>query len=112
MTGSVIDGEDAVQDAMARAIEAFKGFEAYDNVEGWVFRIAHNAALDLVRRQARDRALFSGEENPEMVDPHSTTDERIVAASTLRTFMRLPVSQRSCVILMDVLGYSLDEIES
>ena len=33
-----------------------------------------------------------------------------IAAASLRTFMRLPVAQRSSVILMDVLGYSLDEI--
>jgi RNA polymerase sigma-70 factor (ECF subfamily) len=36
-------------------------------------------------------------------------DRQIVAAS-LRTFMRLPVSQRSSVILSDVLGHSLQEI--
>lgn len=36
--------------------------------------------------------------------------DRQAAAASLRTFMRLPVAQRSCVILMDVLGHSLDEI--
>jgi len=36
--------------------------------------------------------------------------DRQAAAASLRTFMRLPVAQRSSVILMDVLGYSLDEI--
>src|SRR5207253_1958987 len=37
-------------------------------------------------------------------------EDRQIAAASLRTFMRLPVAQRSSVILMDVLGYSLDEI--
>ncbi|MGH8209062.1 MAG: sigma factor-like helix-turn-helix DNA-binding protein [Steroidobacteraceae bacterium] len=32
------------------------------------------------------------------------------AAATSRTFMRLPVSQRSAVILRDVLGYSVEEV--
>jgi RNA polymerase sigma-70 factor, ECF subfamily len=35
---------------------------------------------------------------------------REIAASSLRTFMRLPVAQRSSVILMDVLGCSLQEV--
>ena len=36
--------------------------------------------------------------------------DREAAAASLGTFMRLPVAQRSCVILMDVLGHSLNEI--
>jgi RNA polymerase sigma-70 factor, ECF subfamily len=43
----------------------------------------------------------------DLVDP---VTERQAAAASLRTFMRLPAAQRSSVILMDVLGYSLDEI--
>ena len=35
---------------------------------------------------------------------------RQIASASLRTFMRLPVAQRSSVILMDVLGCSLQEI--
>ena len=37
-------------------------------------------------------------------------EDREVAAASLRTFMLLPASQRSSVILSDVLGYSLQEI--
>ena len=51
MTGSVIDGEDVVQEALAKAIEA--PAEPVANPEGWLFRIAHNAALDFLRRRAR-----------------------------------------------------------
>jgi RNA polymerase sigma-70 factor (ECF subfamily) len=45
-----------------------------------------------------------------IIDPLTVADDRQVASASLRTFMRLPVAQRSCVILMDVLGYSLQEI--
>jgi RNA polymerase sigma-70 factor (ECF subfamily) len=44
------------------------------------------------------------------IDPVTPAEDRLAAAASLRTFMRLPVAQRSNVILMDVLGYSLDEI--
>jgi len=111
MTGSVIDGEDAVQEALTHAFEAFEGLAGLDNPEGWVFRIAHNAALDFLRRRARQRSVLSDEEVPTMADPSSPIDERIAVAANLRTFMRLPAAQRSCVILMDVLGYTLKDIE-
>ena len=110
MTGSVIDGEDVLQEALVKAIEAFPGSRQIDNPEGWLFRIVHNAALDFLRRRARQDARRS-EEDPDMiVDPATVVDGREAAAASLRTFMRLPVSQRSSVIFMDVLGYSLEEI--
>jgi RNA polymerase sigma-70 factor (ECF subfamily) len=45
-----------------------------------------------------------------IADPANPLADRQIAAASLRTFMRLPVAQRSSVILMDVLGYSLQEI--
>jgi RNA polymerase sigma-70 factor, ECF subfamily len=110
MTGSVIDGEDVVQDALIKAVEAFPADGSIALPEGWLFRIAHNAALDFLRRRAMaDRA--GSDEDPDMlVDPTNVADNREIAAASLHAFMRLPVTQRSCVILMDVLGYSLQEI--
>jgi len=112
MLGSVIDGEDAVQDAFTRAIEARAGLGSLDNPEAWVFRIAHNAVIDSLRRRARHPEFAADEELSTMADPRSLLDDYLATTSSLQTFLRLPVSQRSCVILMDVLGYSLKEIES
>ena len=53
MVGSVIDGEDVLQDALTRAVEAQAGANNIENPEGWLFRIAHNAALDFLRRRNR-----------------------------------------------------------
>jgi len=112
MAGSVVDGEDIVQEALVKAIEAFAAAHPIANPEGWLFRIAHNAALDFLRRRARQEAVRS-EEDPDMiVDPSEAAQDREIAATSLRAFMRLPVAQRSSVILMDVLGYSLQEIGS
>jgi RNA polymerase sigma-70 factor (ECF subfamily) len=110
MTGSVIDGEDVVQDALVKAMEAVAQAEPIGNPEGWLFRIAHNAALDFLRRRARMNALLAEQDLDMIADPANAADHQITAAASLRTFMRLPVTQRSSVILMDVLGYSLDEI--
>ena len=110
MIGSVIDGEDVVQEALVKAIEAFPAAGVVANREAWLFRIAHNAALDFLRRRARRDARGSDKDLEMIVDPADPVADRQIAAASLRTFMRLPVAQRSSVILMDVLGYSLEEI--
>jgi RNA polymerase sigma-70 factor, ECF subfamily len=46
MTGSVIDGEDVVQETLLKAMEAAPAAGPIANPEGWLFRIAHHAALD------------------------------------------------------------------
>jgi RNA polymerase sigma-70 factor (ECF subfamily) len=110
MVGSVIDGEDVLQDALIKAVEALPSAGGIGNPEGWLFRIAHNTALDFLRRRNRQEALQSAEEVDMMADPADTIASRQIASTSLRTFMRLPVAQRSSVILMDVLGCSLQEI--
>jgi RNA polymerase sigma-70 factor (ECF subfamily) len=110
MTGSVIDGEDVLQDALIKAVEAFAAASPIANPEGWLFRIAHNTALDFLRRRNRQAALQSVEEVDMMADQLDAVTSRQIAATSLRTFMRLPVGRRSSVILMDVLGCSLQEV--
>jgi RNA polymerase sigma-70 factor, ECF subfamily len=110
MTGSVIDGEDVVQEALLKAVQAYGHAAPIDDIEAWLFRIAHNAALDFLRRRARHDAARAGEDPDMVADATSPTEDRLAAAAGLRTFMRLPVAQRSAVILKDVLGYSLQEI--
>jgi RNA polymerase sigma-70 factor (ECF subfamily) len=110
MTGSVIDGEDVLQDALIKAVESLASAGAIGNPRGWLFRIAHNTALDFLRRRNRQLAFRSGEEVDMIADPADTVLNREIAGASLRTFMRLPVAQRSSVILMDVLGCSLQEV--
>ncbi len=110
MTGSVIDGEDVVQDALLKALEAFPQSGPLTNPEAWLFRIAHNAALDHLRRRARHEATHADEDLDMIAAPADVVHDRQVTAASLRTFMRLPVAQRSAVILRDVLGYSVEEV--
>src|SRR6267154_6762090 len=57
MTGSVMDGEDVVQEAL---IEAYRKLDKYDEsrpLKPWLFRIAHNRCIDFLRRKGvRDEA--------------------------------------------------------
>ena len=110
MTGSIIDGEDVVQEVLMNAFEARSRGDAVAQPEAWLFRIAHNASLDFLRRRARQDAALSSEDPDMLTDASSEADREAAAAASLHTFMHLPVAQRSSVILMDVLGYSLEEI--
>jgi RNA polymerase sigma-70 factor (ECF subfamily) len=110
MTGSVIDGEDIVQEALLKAIVAFPQAGPLANPEGWLFRIAHNTALDFLRSRARRESVHAAEDPDMIAAPQNPVHDREIAAASLRTFMRLPVAQRGAVILRDVLGHSLEEI--
>jgi RNA polymerase sigma-70 factor, ECF subfamily len=110
MTGSVIDGEDVVQECMLKAIEAVAAAGPIANPEGWLFRIAHNAALDFLRRRAGEQQRQSAEELDVIMSERNPVEERQIVAATLRTCMRAAGAKRSSVILSDVLGYSLQEI--
>jgi RNA polymerase sigma factor (sigma-70 family) len=107
MTGSTVDGEDVLQDTLEKALSARAEGARVDNLEGWLFRIAHNTSLDLLRRASRNTVVpltddFEAEPMPE-VD---------MVAVSFQTFLRLPELQRCAVIVKDVLGHSIEEIAS
>jgi len=108
MTGSVIDGEDVVQDTLLKAFAARSSGATIDNPRAWLVRIAHNASLDFLRRRARGPVLESDDALEALPAPEPP-DPDVVSAS-LRSFMRLPTLQRAAVILKDVLDHSLEEV--
>jgi RNA polymerase sigma-70 factor (ECF subfamily) len=112
MTGSAVDGEDIVQDALMKALTALPSVGVIDNPEGWLFRIAHNTALDFLRHRARGPMMEHDEALDSIAAPDSPDLDHESATMSLRTFMRLPALQRSAVILKDVLGHSLEEVAS
>ncbi|MGX5801489.1 sigma-70 family RNA polymerase sigma factor [Bradyrhizobium sp. Arg314] len=110
MVGSVIDGEDIVQEALAKGFVAIRNGDMPDRTEPWLFRIAHNAALDFLRKRARSRGRESEIELDAIADENSALDARIAAEASLAELMQLPPAQRCTVVLKDVLGHSLEEI--
>lgn len=73
-----------------------------------MFRIAHNTALDFLRRKSRALAIEDLEDLDMIATPFALDPGR--AAASIRTFLRLPPLQRSAVVMKDVLGHSLEEI--
>ena len=114
LMGSVIDGEDVVQDTFARAFVALDELEEGAPMRAWLFRIAHNRALDLLRSRAIRAAepIEAAEElaDPEIPDPVEAMMRREAVETAVSRFAELPTMQRSVVILKDVLDQSLEEI--
>ena len=116
LMGSVIDGEDVVQDTVLRALVALPELDEATPLRPWLFRIAHNRALDLLRSRAvrhaepMDAALDVAD--PTSPDPEETLMRQEAVKTAVSRFAELPVLQRSVVILKDVLDESLAEIAS
>lgn len=108
MTGSVFDGEDVVQDTLAKAYFALGQMLQPPNLRPWLFRIAHNTAMDSLKRYERQH-VEPVAELPDRAAPEDAGVDPLLVESALGTFTELPPQQRSAVILKDVLGQSLDE---
>ena len=107
MTGSAVNGEDVLQDTLVKALHARAQGAGVDNLEGWLFRIAHNASLDFLRDRSRTTVVPLTEDLEAAPIP-----EADMIAIGFQTFLRLPELQRCAVILKDVLGHSVEEIAS
>jgi RNA polymerase sigma factor (sigma-70 family) len=114
MTGSVPDGEDIVQETLARAYYLLPEMDEVPAFRPWLFRIAHNRALDHLRRyEARMgeplEAVQDSAADP-APDPGDAIAHQQAVQAAVSRFVELAPAQRSCVILKDVLGHSLEEI--
>lgn len=107
LTGSVIEGEDIVQETLAKAFYAMSLSPDVPPLRPWLFRIAHNTAVDFLRSRGRKNAALR-DDLDELAAVDDRPDPEIVRAALTR-FLELPLGQRSAVILKDVLGHSLEE---
>src|SRR5579859_5563910 len=69
MTGSVLDGEDLVQDALFEAYRKLDQFDESRSLAPWLFRIAHNRCIDCLRRRGA-----MNETDAEVEQEHPATD--------------------------------------
>src|SRR5260221_6993480 len=136
MLGSVFDADDAVQEAMVRAWRGMDGFEGRSAMRSWLYRIATNVCLDMLRgRQRRARPMdmgpawttdsFTGATLPEHAWVQPVPDARVLpgdgdpaelAASResvrlafVTAIQCLPARQRAVLILPQVLRWRAGE---
>ena len=137
MLGSGFEAEDAVQETMLRAWKSAEGFEGRSSLRSWLYRIATNVCLDMLRgRQRRARPMEMGTSSPpdeshlgEMLPEHlwvtPIADARVfpedadpaeiaVARESVRlafvtALQHLPARQRAALILCEVLRWQAAE---
>ena len=137
MLGSGFEAEDAVQEAMVRAWRNIDSFEGRSALRSWLFRIATNVCLDMLRsRQRRARPMdmgpahsadsFHGATLPEHAWVQPIPDSRVVppegdpaelaeARESIRlafitALQHLPARQRAVLILREVLRWQATEV--
>ena len=136
MLGSVFEADDAVQETMVRAWRAADRFEGRSSVRSWVYRIATNVCLDMLRgrgRRARPMDLgpsstpeaFRGEMLPEHAwlqpmpdarfapdgDPADLVESReTIRLAFVAALQHLPARQRAVLILCEVLRWQAAEV--
>ena len=111
LMGSVIDGEDVVQDTFARALAAIDDLPIDTPLKPWLFRIAHNRAIDLLRHNRRwPTKPVDAAPLVDISDAEEDTLRREALGLAVSRFATLSVPQRAAVILKDILDEPLAEI--
>ena len=104
MVGSVLDGEDVVQDALFQANRKLETFDDTKPLAPWLFRIAHNQCIDFLRRRRVRRTAEAEAAVPDSVVPTDPQGQPIERALE-RLVLTLPPKERACVLLKDVFDY-------
>jgi RNA polymerase sigma-70 factor, ECF subfamily len=137
MLGSVFDAEDAVQEAMVRGWRGIEGFEGRSAMRSWLYRIATNVCLDMLRgSQRRARPMDMGPSRvtesfayatlpdhvwlqpvpdakvfPESGDPAELAEAKeSVRLAFVAALQYLPARQRAVLILREVLRWQASEV--
>ncbi|HMF76422.1 MAG TPA: sigma-70 family RNA polymerase sigma factor [Bryobacteraceae bacterium] len=108
MIGSVLDGEDVVQNAL---FQAFRKLDTYNDslpLKPWLFRIAHNCCIDFLRRGEVRREAEAEVGTADVVPPADAAGPALGRAVE-HLVLALPPMERACVLLKDVFDYSIEE---
>ena len=109
MTGSVMDGEDVVQETL---FEAYRKLEQFDNSRSlgpWLFGIAHNRCIDFLRKRGT-RLEYETAAAPPAASTSPLPPALGIGRAVERLVIHLPPMERACVLLKDVLDYTILEI--
>ena len=120
MTGNEQDAEDVVQESFLRAYRQLGKFDERATFGTWLYRIAANCSLDLVRSKKRRSEHFA-HPDPEMEDPVATlpsgdpTPERMALSSEVRervaeAMNELSATERTAFVLRHFEGMCIEEV--
>lgn len=108
--GNPQDAQDALQNTMVKALRALPGEKRKIRLKPWLYRIAHNEAIGVLRRR-RPTSQFD-EETASAIEsaPHQSIETRERLHQLVSDLGELPERQRSALVLRELSGMSFDEI--
>jgi RNA polymerase sigma factor (sigma-70 family) len=104
------DASDALQNTMAQALRALPGERRRIELRPWLFRIAHNESVSLLR-QRRPQVDISKATVLEQPSVEREVAAREDVAQLSRDLRDLPERQRGALVMRLLTGLSLSEIE-
>jgi RNA polymerase sigma-70 factor, ECF subfamily len=117
ITGNEADAEDVVQEAFLKAYKAFDRFDSRASFSTWIFRIAANCAIDLLRRRRTHPERPADLEDPEfpVADPGAVSPETALASSEIgrtleQALAELSPQERTAFVLRHFEGLPTEEI--
>ncbi len=120
MTGNETDAEDVVQETFLRAYRQLARFDERASFGTWLYRIAANYALDLVRARNRrnERApAFEdfGEDAVELARSEAPTPDRLAQSGQMREHLaaameELSAAERTAFVLRHFEGMSIEDV--
>jgi RNA polymerase sigma factor (sigma-70 family) len=111
IVGNPEDAQDALQNTMIKVLRALPGEERKIDLKPWLYRIAHNEAIDLLRRRRETRPL-----DVEQAAPGYGLAEDVATRERLRRLIidmrELPERQREVLVMRELAGLGFEEIGS
>ena len=109
IVGNPDDAQDALQNTMAKVLRSLPGEEREIELKPWLYRIAHNESIDLLRRRRETREL-----DVEQVAPGYGLAEDVATRERLRGLLddlrELPERQREVLVMRELSGLDFEEI--
>jgi RNA polymerase sigma-70 factor (ECF subfamily) len=117
--------EDLAQETFIKVLNGIRSYNPQYKFSSWLFKIAHNAAIDHLRKRELDTLSLDGSPRaasgdaarataPQLGDraasPLHQVEARELGAAIEQAIARLRPEYRSCILLRFVEGYSYEEI--
>ena len=111
IVGSSADAQDALQNTMVKVLRALPGEQRQIELKPWLYRIAHNESIELLRRRRPTEQL-----DPELMTRGGSPAEELETRTRLRRLLadleQLPDRQRGTLVMRELGGLDFEEIGS
>ncbi|HST70421.1 MAG TPA: sigma-70 family RNA polymerase sigma factor [Solirubrobacterales bacterium] len=109
IVGNSEDAQDALQNTMMKVLRALPGEERKIELKPWLYRIAHNESIDLLRRRRETRELDAEQAAPGYgLAEDAATRERL--RQLIADMAELPERQRETLVMRELAGLDFEEI--